>query len=100
DKLRESGIETHILPLAGSVAHTQKDRIGVRSLLRLRDAAASLTYVRVLAGFIASNKIDLVHTNSLKADVLGGLAARISHTPVLWHIRDRIDSDYLPPIVV
>jgi glycosyltransferase involved in cell wall biosynthesis len=44
--------------------------------------------------------IDLVHTNSLKADIVGGLAARRSRIPVIWHLRDRIESDYLPPVVV
>jgi glycosyltransferase involved in cell wall biosynthesis len=37
-----------------------------------------------------------VHTNSLKAAVYGGLAARIAGIPVAWHIRDRVSPDYLP----
>jgi glycosyltransferase involved in cell wall biosynthesis len=39
---------------------------------------------------------DLVHTNSLKAAIYGGFAARIVGIPVVWHVRDRIADDYLP----
>jgi glycosyltransferase involved in cell wall biosynthesis len=43
---------------------------------------------------------DFVHTNSLKAAVYGGLAARLARVPVVWHIRDRIAPDYLPKSAV
>jgi UDP-N-acetylglucosamine:LPS N-acetylglucosamine transferase len=33
---------------------------------------------------------DIVHTNSLKAAIYGGLAGRVAGIPVVWHIRDRI----------
>jgi glycosyltransferase involved in cell wall biosynthesis len=45
-------------------------------------------------------RVDLIHTNSLKADIIGGLAARLAGIPAVWHIRDRIESDYLPSTVV
>ena len=45
-------------------------------------------------------EIDLIHTNSLKADIIGGIAARIAGIPVVWHVRDRIEADYLPKMVV
>jgi glycosyltransferase involved in cell wall biosynthesis len=41
-------------------------------------------------------RVDLVHTNSLKSDLLGGVAARLAGLPVIWHVRDRLSSDYLP----
>jgi glycosyltransferase involved in cell wall biosynthesis len=39
---------------------------------------------------------DLVHTNSLKSALYGGIAGRLAGIPVVWHIRDRIADDYLP----
>jgi glycosyltransferase involved in cell wall biosynthesis len=46
-------------------------------------------------------KIDIVHTNSLKSDLLGGAAGRLARIPVIWHVRDRIAADYLPrPVVI
>ncbi len=31
---------------------------------------------------------DVIHTNGLKAHLLGGLAGRIARRPVVWHLRD------------
>jgi glycosyltransferase involved in cell wall biosynthesis len=44
--------------------------------------------------------IEVLHTNSLKAFVLGGIAARLQRVKVIWHVRDRIANDYLPNKVV
>ena len=99
--LREAGVETHILPLTKSVLHTHKEMLTGSSLLRLKDGVRMLAYIRCLVRFIKFLNISLVHTNSLKADVIGGIAARMAGKPVLWHIRDRIDTDYLPrPAVI
>ena len=96
DRLAGAGIETHVLPLASTVTETRKDDLGVRSLLRLRDAVGVLSYIVTLARTIRANRIDIVHSNSLKADVIGGLAARLAGRPVIWHIRDRIVPEYMP----
>ena len=39
--------------------------------------------------FARKMEIDLIHTNSLKAVIIGGIAARIAGIPVVWHVRDR-----------
>ncbi len=100
ERLLEAGIETHLLPMARSVAETRKDTLGIRSLLRVADMARTLFYCVKLSKFIRKRRADVVHTNSLKADIIGGIAARLAGVPVVWHIRDRIADDYLPPIVV
>ena len=100
DLLREADVETHILPLAKSVLHTHKETLTAGSLLRLKDGARMLAYIARMARFIRTANVALVHTNSLKADVIGGIAARLAGKPVLWHIRDRIEEDYLPRKVV
>ena len=54
----------------------------------LRDLLASSRPVyRVLRG-LRRHGADLVHTNALKAHLLGGLAARLAHLPLVWHMRD------------
>lgn len=98
-ELQRVGVETHIVPLAPEVANTRKDSLGVGALSKLGAAAASARYVRELKRFIDENAIDLVHTNSLKADILGGAAARLAGRPLIWHVRDRIADDYLPSSV-
>jgi glycosyltransferase involved in cell wall biosynthesis len=91
---------TRVVPLPDEVAGARKDSLGVATLVQLRAAHSAAVYVWRLACFIRENDVDLVHTNSLKADLLGGIAARLAGRPVIWHIRDRIDDDYLPKSVV
>jgi glycosyltransferase involved in cell wall biosynthesis len=101
EKLREANVPTHILPLAPSIIDVRKGSLGPGTFLRVVDLGRLILYVVALARFIRRNRFDLVHTNSLKADIIGGLAARLAGTRLLWHVRDRIDKDYLPhPVVI
>jgi glycosyltransferase involved in cell wall biosynthesis len=96
DAFRDAGIETHVIALASSVMNTRKDDLGGGTLLRIRDVAATLGLVRRIARFMRAANVSLVHTNSLKSDVVAGLAARAARLPLIWHVRDRIADDYLP----
>lgn len=98
-ELNKAGVETHVLPLDPAVANTRKDSLGLPTVSRISSVFSSMRYVRQLTQFIQQNEIELVHTNSLKADILGGLAARWAARPLIWHVRDRIADDYLPPVV-
>lgn len=100
ENLRSANIETHILPLEDSVLETRKDSLGVSSLLQLQKALLTFNYSLKLAGFFRKLNADLVHANSLKSDLIGGLAAKLAGVPIIWHIRDRIADDYLPGKVV
>jgi len=95
-RLRAAGIETTILPLDPALRETRKDTLGVGSLLKLSQIKTVLAYSRTLARFAREHSADLIHTNSLKSDIYGGVAGRLAHIPVLWHIRDSINSEYLP----
>jgi glycosyltransferase involved in cell wall biosynthesis len=99
-KLEKAGVETHIIPLAAGVVQTRKDGLGARSLLKAGLVVRIVFYVVKLAFFMRKQRIAVVHTNSLKADVIGGCAARLAGVPLIWHVRDRIADDYLPPRVV
>lgn len=100
ERLSLAGVETHILPLSPGVARTRKESLGPKSLLGPGKVLASVAFVARVRRFIARNRFDLVHTNSLKADLLGGLAARLARKPLVWHVHDRIEPDYLPKSVV
>lgn len=95
-KLRAAGIETHVIDLSASVINARKGDLGGKTLLRLKDVRAALNLVAQLRQFMLRHHIDLVHTNSLKSDIIGGAAARAARLPLIWHVRDRIDDDYLP----
>jgi glycosyltransferase involved in cell wall biosynthesis len=92
--------DTHVLPLSPRVTTHRKEKLGLVTLFRVGDALRVLLYIARLARFIRAHKIDVVHTNSLKADIIGGVAARLAGRPVIWHVRDRIEGDYLPRRVV
>lgn len=94
DRLRDYA-EVHILPLQADVQKARKDGLGAGSF-NVKSLRGAMAYVYQLARFIRFNHIDIVHTNSLKADVLGGFAAKLTRTPLIWHVRDRITADYLP----
>jgi glycosyltransferase involved in cell wall biosynthesis len=100
EKLQERGVETQVVALAGAVGNTRKDSLGAGSLLRIREMAAILGYCWRLSRLMKTRGIRLVHTNSLKSDIIGGVAGRLAGVPVVWHVRDRIESDYLPGVVV
>ena len=93
-------IDTYTLPLPVGLATNRKDSLGLATLFQIREILGGLSYILQLAKFIRSHKIDLVHTNSLKADIIGGIASRLAQCPVVWHVRDRIEMDYLPGPVV
>ena len=101
DRLEKvSNISPHIRELDSSVAQTGKDTLGWRSVVKVRAIWLIFCHVIRVAHFAKHAQIDVIHTNSLKADVIGGLAGRLIGVPVVWHIRDRIDSDYLPKSIV
>ena len=97
---RNSDIETHILPLSRAIVNTRKESLRGWGLMRFAALGALLAHVGRLVAFIRAGKYDLIHTNSLKSDIIGGMAGRITGRTVLWHVRDRVDADYLPAIAV
>ncbi len=93
--LRRAGATVHVLPMTESLRDTRKDSVrpGALGLATIRTSAA---YLRELRTLLRRLDPDVVHTNSLKSSLIGGVAARTAGLPVLWHIRDRISPDYLP----
>jgi glycosyltransferase involved in cell wall biosynthesis len=99
DSLREVGASVEVLPMPVAAREVRKDSVQPGTL-RLKAVAASLQYVRTLRRRLRELQPDVVHTNSLKAALYGGVAGRLSGIPVIWHIRDRIAPDYLPTAAV
>ena len=92
--------ETHIIGLDPKVKDVRKDVIGWRTLINPTKLYYSGSYVFRLAHSFKSLGADVVHTNSLKADILGGIASKMARIPLIWHVRDRIEKEYLPSKVV
>lgn len=99
-KLEAANVATRLVPLDEGVNQTRKDEMSAASLLKGRQIGAMGRFIRRLRRVIRSERAQIVHCNSLKSDVLGGVAARLAGVPVVWHVRDRIENDYLPAPVV
>ena len=82
--------ETHVLPLSAAVGGASKDRLGWKSLLQCRAAFMTCLHVWKVARRAKRMQVDRIHTNSLKADIIGGFAGLLARIPVIWHVRDRI----------
>jgi len=97
DRLREAGVPVHEVLLDRRVSDVRKDALGGAGIARSMLAPSALPFVLGLRRLVRRTGADIVHTNSLKSDILGGVAARLAGRPLIWHIRDRIADDYLPP---
>lgn len=97
ERLREAGIETHILPLGEDLREVRKDSLGARGIFKHAGSALGLLrYAGRVARFARQRGAVLLHCNSLKSDIYGAAAGRIARLPVLWHVRDHISPGYLP----
>ena len=94
-RLRAAGATVEVLELDQGVQHTRRDEVKVTSIGWRRLFAAGRD-VSALRRRLREISPDIVHTNSLKAAIYGGLAGRLAGVPVIWHIHDRIAPDYLP----
>lgn len=98
ERLRAGGIAVELLPMDPRARDVRRHRVGRR--LPGPAVVASLRYAWVLSRRLRALRADVVHTNTLKAALYGGLAGRLAGVPVVWHVRDRIAADYLPGAAV
>lgn len=99
-RLRDLGVETHILPLGAHVRELRKDRLSFGALRKSRALFSTFLYALRVALFARRNGVQIIHANSLKSDIYGGLAGRLAGVPVIWHVRDHINTGYLPAFAV
>jgi glycosyltransferase involved in cell wall biosynthesis len=86
-RLAALGIPTVRLDVAGAVRQASRYRVqGFFGTALLSFQA--LPAVVQLARLARRLDVDVVHTNGLKAHLLGGLAGRLIRRPVVWHLRD------------
>jgi glycosyltransferase involved in cell wall biosynthesis len=97
EQLDRLGIEVLVRPLDRRVGDRRKDALDAAGLAEPAAVRLLAGSTWKLAGELRRRRVDLVHTNSLKAHVWGGVAGRIAGARVLWHVRDHIAPPYLPP---
>lgn len=85
DAAYRRGVPTKVVPLNERAAEVRRHAAmaaTATATFGVLDCAWRLAAVVRRAG------MDVMHTNSLKAHVIGGLAGRLVRMPVLWHLRD------------
>jgi glycosyltransferase involved in cell wall biosynthesis len=94
-RLRESGISTEVLPLAAATRELGRGRVRLGGA-GIRAPALGAAYALRLARRLRRLRPDLVHANTLKSGLYGGVASRLSGRPLVWHLHDRLAEDYMP----
>jgi len=92
DRLRRVGADVYVLALPRRVQDLRREEAGTAGA---KAVAASMTQALRLVKLLRLLRADLVHANSLKSGVIGGLAARLARRPMVWHIHDRLAPDYM-----
>jgi glycosyltransferase involved in cell wall biosynthesis len=93
---RKRGVETYVLPLAVCLGKARRNSLAGAAWMRPKAAWDACAYVARLASFFRTRAVEVVHTNSMKAHLLGGLAARLCRIPLCWHLRDCLHPKHLP----
>jgi len=100
DRLRAAGVPVVVCALDASLRERRKDSLDGRGLANPGSIALAAGAVLRLRRVFRELEAEIVHTNSLKAHVLGGLAGRLAGARVLWHVRDHLAEPYLPRAAV
>jgi glycosyltransferase involved in cell wall biosynthesis len=82
DELRAAGIATRVLQIGHIIRSSTRERPRVEALAELAHV------IRSLATHLKRDRIDVVHTNTVKAHIIGGAAARLCGIPCVAHLRD------------
>ncbi|TAM56152.1 glycosyltransferase family 1 protein [bacterium] len=84
-RLRALGLRTAILPVGTAISNSTREHPRVAGALGVPGAALQL------ARRLRRERIDAVHTNTLKAHVVGASAARLAGIPCVVHLRDILE---------
>jgi len=90
DELKARRIPSIVVPMDRLVSTST--RIGKRYLFNplavIYNLSLILPYSVKLARVMREHRVDVVHTNSMFAHIIGGIAARLSGLPCIWHMQD------------
>lgn len=98
DQIRRAGHTAEVFALPESVVSVDRHRAGGASAVSA--ALRVIPFTWRLAKRLRELDVDLLHTTSLKADLLGVPVSRLVRRPLVWHVHDRIAPDYLPGSMV
>lgn len=94
-KLVQAGISVEVLTMSEKARNVHRGSVRPGKL-PLGSAIRAAGHTLRVARRLRQLRPDIVHANSLKSCLYGGIAGRVTGVPVVWHVRDRIADDYLP----
>lgn len=100
ERLLESGHQVETFPLTESLATAERHDAGGSLGTAFRTGLALIPFVLRLGRRLRELSPDVIHTTSLKADLIGVPASWIARRPLVWHVHDRVSPDYLPMLMV
>ncbi|GAA2493524.1 hypothetical protein GCM10009858_34400 [Terrabacter carboxydivorans] len=93
ERLRRDGHRVVVVPLDPGVRDVGR---AVGAVGALRAGSATTGFLGRLVRTLRDLDVDVLHSTSLKADLLAAPAALALRLPLVWHVHDRIADDYLP----
>jgi glycosyltransferase involved in cell wall biosynthesis len=99
ERVRRAGHAAEVRALSSGLSTMDRASAG-RHRTAFSSAVRLVPFVVRLARRVRELDVDLVHTTSLKADLIGVPVAALSRRPLVWHVHDRIAPDYLPASMV
>ena len=94
ERLRAGGRDVRILALPASVNAMRRDELDLG--MAVKTAGRLALHGWHLARLLRSLDVDVVHSTSLKANLVTATLRPFIGRPVVWHVHDRIAHDYLP----
>jgi glycosyltransferase involved in cell wall biosynthesis len=87
-RLSDLGVPTFRVEPPRRVRNAGRYRLPQTSLAAWALLTAGVPTAIRLAVVARRMKADVIHTNGMKAHLLGGLAGRLARVPAVWHLRD------------
>jgi len=99
-RLRERGHVVEVLSLSPLSAGVERQKAGSSITTLLWNSIRVVPFVIRLGLHLRALAPDVIHSTSLKADLIAVPVSWIAQRPLVWHVHDRIAHDYLPALLV
>ncbi|WP_081709808.1 glycosyltransferase [Arthrobacter sp. 35W] len=93
-ELESSGIEVSVVEMPSETREFDRKKVKL-SLNALAQVFGVIKYSMSVARHIRAFKPDVVVSNSMKGHVIVSMASLWFHTPIVFHVRDRISTDFM-----
>lgn len=98
-RLEAAGASVEVLALPESVRGLRRGSVRPGGVSP-RAVLTTARYTLALSRRLRALRPDVVHANSLKSGLYGGVAARLARVASVWHVRDHVAAPYLPGFAV